>query len=142
MAGGSMPRRSAAQRKSGGDGVRRSRAMLVAPIGLLALASCGSASSGPVTMAQFVSEANAICTASAASSAKVPQPSVASIISPSKSDLPAIATFLSAQVSILNSTVTRLRALGAPPSNGAQWNQGLAAIQTSIDDAKASQAAA
>ena len=122
--------------------MRRHRAMLLAPLSVLTLASCGG-SSAALTMAQFVSEANAICTSSAASSGAVPQPSVSSsIISPAKSDLPAIATFLSAQVTILNSTVSRLTAMGTPPSKQSVWTQGIAAIQQSVDDAKAAQTAA
>lgn len=116
--------------------------MLGAPLALLTVASCGS-SSNATTMAQFISEANAICTSSSASSAAVPQPSVAgSLVSPTAKDLPAIATYLGNQVSVLQNTITRLKALGAPPSNGTAWNQGIAAIQSSVNDAKAAQAAA
>jgi hypothetical protein len=123
--------------------MRRSRAMLLAPLTLLTLASCGGGGSQALTMSQFVSEANAICTTSAASSAAVPQPSVSStIINPGKGDLPTIASFLSKQVTILQSTVDRLKALGTPPSKQSTWTQALAAIQKSVDDAKASQSAA
>lgn len=122
--------------------MRRSRAMLLAPLSLLTLAACGGSSSA-LTMSQFVSEANAICTTSAASSAAVPQPSVSSsIINPSKSDLPSIASFLTTQVGILQSTVNRLKALGTPPAKQSTWTQAVAAIQKSVDDAKASQVAA
>ena len=122
--------------------MRRSRALLLAPLSGLTLAACGG-SSGPLTMSQFVSEANNICTSSSASSAAVPQPSVSSsIISPNKNDLPAIASFLSKQVTILQSTVNRLKALGTPPSKQTTWSQGLAAIQRSVDDAAAAQSAA
>ena len=121
--------------------MRRSRALLVAPLGALTLAACGG--SGPLTMSQFISEANNICTSSSASSGAVPQPSVSSsLISPAKSDLPTIASFLSKQVTILQSTVNRLKALGTPPSKQTVWSQGLAAIQKSVDDARATQSAA
>ena len=120
--------------------MRRTRALLVAPLSVLTLAACGG--SGTLTMSQFVSEANNICTSSAASSAAVPQPSVSSLISPSKSDLPSIASFLSTQVTILQSTVNRLTALGTPPSKQSEWTQSLAAIQKSVDDARSAQSAA
>lgn len=119
----------------------RPRLAIVAPA-LLTLASCGGSSS-TTTMAQYISEANAICTSSSASSAAVPQPSVAgSLISPGPKDLPAIATYLGNQISVLQSTIARLKALGAPPSKGTAWNQGIAAIQSSVNDAKAAQAGA
>ena len=121
--------------------MRRSSALLVAPLSVLALAACGS--SGPPTISEFISEANNICTSSSASSAAVPQPSVSSsLISPSKSDLPTIASFLSTQVTILQSTVNRLKTLGTPPSKQTVWSQGLTAIQKSVDDARATQSAA
>ena len=121
--------------------MRGSRALLVAPLGALTLAACGG--SGSLTMSQFISEANNICTSSSASSAAVPQPSLSSsLISPSKNDLPSISTFLSTQVTILQSTVNRLKAMGTPPSKQTVWTQGLAAIQKSVDDAKATQSAA
>ena len=121
--------------------MRRSRALLLAPLSLLALGACGG--SGPLTMPQFISEANNICTSSSASSAAVPQPSVSSsLISPAKTDLPKIASFLSSQVVILQSTVDRLKALGTPPSKQTVWSQALVAIQKSVDDAKAAQSAA
>lgn len=122
--------------------MRRSRALLVAPLSVLTLAACGGGS-GALTMSQFVSEANNICTSSAASSGAVPQPSVSSsIISPNKSDLPAIASFLSTQVTILQSTVNRLKALGTPPSKQSVWSQAVVAIQKSVDDARSAQSAA
>jgi hypothetical protein len=123
--------------------MRRSRALLVAPLSVLTLAACGGGSSGPLTMSQFVSEANNICTSSSASSGAVPQPSVSSsLISPTKNDLPAISSFLSTQVTILQSTVNRLKALGTPPSKQTVWSQALVAIQKSVDDAKSAQSAA
>ena len=121
--------------------MRRSRATFIAPLTVAALGSCGGSSTA-LTMAQFISEANNICTSSAASSAAVPQPSVSSsIVSPNKRDLPTIASFLSTQVTILQSSVDRLKALGAPPSKQAVWTQAMAAIQKSVDDAKAGQTA-
>jgi hypothetical protein len=121
--------------------MRGSRALLVATLSVLTLAACGS--SGSLTMSQFISEANNICTSSSASSAAVPQPSVASsLISPTKTDLPAISSFLSKQVVILQSTVDRLKALGTPPSKPAVWSQALATIQKSVDDARSTQSAA
>lgn len=122
--------------------MRRLRATFIASLSAAALASCGG-SSGSLTMAQFISEANNICTSSAASSAAVPQPSVSSsIASPSKGDLPKIASFLSKQVTILQSSVDRLKALGTPPSKSTVWSQAVAAIQKSVDDAKAAQSEA
>lgn len=121
--------------------MRHSRALLLAPLSVLALGACGS--SGALTMSQFISEANNICTSSAASSGAVPQPSVSgSLISPSKNDLPTIASFLSKQVVILESTVSRLKQLGTPPSKQTAWSQALVAIQKSVDDAKSAQSAA
>jgi hypothetical protein len=109
---------------------------------LVSVASCGG-SSGPSTMAQFVSEANAICTSSSASSAAVPQPSVSSsMVNPDAKDLPAIATYLSQQRSILEATVSKLKALGTPPQKQDAWNQGLQAIDASVTDARAAQSAA
>lgn len=123
----------------------RARAgLLTVPLALLTLAACGSsAPTAAQTMPQFISEANTICTASSASSAAVPQPSVSgSLTNPSAKDLGAIAPYLGAQISVLENTITRLKALGTPPSNATAWTQGVAAIQTSVDDAKAAQAAA
>ena len=121
--------------------MRRSRALFVAPLSVLTLAACGG--SGTLTMSQFVSEANNICTSSSASAGAVPQPSgSSSLISPTKNDLPTIASFLSKQVVILQSTVDRLKALGTPPSKQTAWSQALVAIQKSVDDVKSTQAAA
>ena len=121
--------------------MRRSRALLVAPLSVLALAACGG--SGSLTMSEFISEANNICTSGSASAGAVPQPSVSSsLISPTKNDLPTIASFLSKQVAVLQSTVDRLKALGTPPSKQTAWSQALVAIQKSVDDVKSTQSAA
>lgn len=109
---------------------------------LLTVASCGS-SSGPTTMAEFVKDANDICTSSSASSQAVPQPSVASsVVNPDAKDLPAIASYLGKQRTILESTVSKLKALGTPPQKQDAWNQGVQAIDASVTDAKAAQSAA
>ncbi|MBV8526684.1 MAG: hypothetical protein JOZ75_00055 [Candidatus Dormibacteraeota bacterium] len=121
--------------------MRRSRALLVAPLSVLTLAACGG--SGPLTQSQFVSEANNICKSSSQASVAVPQPSVSSsLISPAQGDLPAIAAFLGKQVGILQNTVSQLKQLGTPPSMRSAWSQALAAIQKSVDDATSAQSAA
>lgn len=122
--------------------MRCHRAMLMAPLGLLTLASCGGSPSPTLSQPQFVARANAICTSSSASSAAVPQPSVSNVLSPAPSDMPAIAAYLSKEVAVLQTTVNRLKALGTPPSKQSAWSQALAAIQHSVDDAKAAQSAA
>ena len=121
--------------------MRRSRALIVAPLSVLTLAACGG-SSGPPTMSEFISEANAVCTSTEASEVAVPRPSASSLISPSKSDFPAVASFLNTEIANLQSLVNRLTALGTPPSKVSDWNQGIAAIQQSIADYKTTQAAA
>ncbi len=93
-------------------------------------------------MSDFISGANAVCTSSAASSGAVPQPSVSSLTAPKAGDLPAIASYLGKQVTVLQSTISRMKAMGTPPSKQSSWTQGIAAIQQSADDATAAQAAA
>lgn len=123
----------------------RARSILAAPVVLAAIAavtSCGG-SSQPLTQAQFVGLANTICKQGTASNAAVPQPSISSsMISPAASDLPAIATYLSKQVASLQSTLDHLKALGTPPAKQSAWTQSLAAVQQSVNDAKAAQNAA
>ena len=121
--------------------MRRHRAMLLAPLSVLTLASCGG-SSAALTMAQFISGANAICTSSAASALAAPRQSVSSVANPNENELPDIASNLTTQVAILDSTVSRLKAMGTPPSKQSAWTAGIAAIQQSADDAKVAQQAA
>ena len=118
-----------------------SKGLLLAPVACLVLASCSS-SSGTKNMSDFISGANAVCTTSAASSAAVPQPSVSSLTAPKTTDLPAIATYLGKQVAVLQSTISRMKAMGTPPAKQSSWNKGIAAIQQSADDAQAAQTAA
>lgn len=119
----------------------RARAVILASLSLGALASCGG--STQLTQAQFVGLANSICTQGIQSSAAVPEPSVSSsMISPASSDLPAIASYLSKEVAALQGTTNRLKALGTPPARQSAWAQSLAAIQRSVDDARAAQGAA
>jgi hypothetical protein len=114
---------------------------------VLFLAACGgaggSSSGSALTLAQFITKADMVCTSADSSGAALPTPNVSSsLFSPNASDLPAIATYIGAVVQIGQSLESGLQGLGTPPSSQSSWSQALADVHTVITDLQAAQAAA
>jgi hypothetical protein len=120
---------------------------------LVLVSGCGSTSSTPSTStsgasataaAAFVSRANAICTTpTGPNPGPFPFPSFNPLL-PDRSKLPAIGRYFEHAnvVAVLRGQIARLRALGAPPRDQADWQRLLAAMQANLTaSAKQTQAA-